>query len=483
MLTARRLLLAVSVLAALPTVAAAQTLPTTPPSGYQNAVTSNPKGTVTSFTYGANYPARVYTPPGYSTSRTYPVMYLMHGMGGSEASWQDNNLHADIQLDNLIAQGKVDPFIIVFTRNDMNDWGFGPILIEKLMPYIEANYCVSTDPNNRALGGLSMGGMLTINIGFPNPDKFHYLMPSSPAPGIQGEAQLFPSSLATAQQALRLLFFSCGSAEVGAYGCNNVDTVSGYAEKHGLGSIIKEWIVQGGAHNAATWMPSFWNFAQLAHQAGFTRVETAGRCGPGGPGGTSGGTGGASGGAGGQGGATGSAGRDGGVTGGSSGRGSGGIVGRTGGRAGDTGGAGAGGTMVAGSGGTTASGAGGSAVGTGGTARNGTGGTGSGGTMTTGAGGTAIGTGGRIATGAGGAPAGSGGVPASGGTVGIGGATSSGGGGTSVDKTDSASGCACAIASAGASSRRASSFLTLLISVVVFVGARTRRPRGFRGSA
>jgi len=179
-------------------------------------------------------------------------MYLMHGMGGSEASWHDNDLYAHIQLDNLLAQGKVAPFIIVFTRNDMNNWGFGPILLNQLIPYIEQNYCVSTDPNNRALGGLSMGGMQTINIGLPNADKFHYLMPSSSAPGIAGESTLFPSNMEAARQAMRLIFFTCGSAEVGSYGCNGNNTVRGYAENHGLGDIIEEFIVQGGAHNAAT---------------------------------------------------------------------------------------------------------------------------------------------------------------------------------------------------------------------------------------
>jgi len=248
-------------LLALPSYAGAQTLPTTPPSGYFNAVASNPKGTVTNITYGSSYAARVYTPPGYSRSQAYPYMFLMHGLGGSEASWHDNDLYAHIQLDNLIAQGAVDPFIIVFTRNDYDSWNFGPILINSLISYVEANYCVSTDPDNRALGGLSMGGMQTINIGFPNADKFHYLMPSSPAPGIQGQSQLFPNSGALAKANLKLIFFTCGSGEVGAYGCNNVNTVSGYADNVGLGSIIKEFIVQGGAHDRNTWRPSFWNFA------------------------------------------------------------------------------------------------------------------------------------------------------------------------------------------------------------------------------
>ncbi|MBN1130699.1 MAG: T9SS type A sorting domain-containing protein [Chitinispirillaceae bacterium] len=259
---------------ALPAYIASQTLPTSPPSGFYTAVASNPKGTVTNITYGTgSYKARVYTPPGYSTSQKYPAMYLMHGMGGSEASWHDNDLYAHIQLDNLIAQGKVKPFIIVFTRNDYNSWNFGPILLNELIPYVERNYSVSTDPKNRALGGLSMGGMQTINIGFPNADKFNYLMPSSSAPGIQGQSQLFPDGGTKAKANLKLILFTCGEREVGAYGCNNNNTVRGYCTNVGVSSnIIYNWIAPGGAHNSITWRPSFWNFAQLAHQAGFTNV-------------------------------------------------------------------------------------------------------------------------------------------------------------------------------------------------------------------
>ena len=194
---------------------------------------------------------------------------------GARASWHDNDLYAHIQLDNLIAQGAGRPLYHCIYKERYANWsGFGTILINELIPFVEGRYSVCANPDNRALGGLSMGGMQTINFGFPNADKFHYLMPSSPAPGIQGQSQLFPNGGALAQANLKLIFFTCGSGEVGSYGCNNVDTVSGYAESNGLGSIIKEFIVQGGAHNAATWRPSFWNFAQLAHQAGFTNVGT-----------------------------------------------------------------------------------------------------------------------------------------------------------------------------------------------------------------
>jgi len=500
MRTVKRWPLIVMGLLALPSYAAAQTLPTTPPSGYFNAVASNPKGTVTNITYGSSYAARVYTPPGYSRSQAYPYMFLMHGLGGSEASWHDNDLYAHIQLDNLIAQGAVDPFIIVFTRNDYDNWNFGPILINNLIPYVEANYCVSTDPDNRALGGLSMGGMQTINIGFPNADKFHYLMPSSPAPGIQGQSQLFPNGGALAKANLKLTFFTCGSGEVGNYGCNNVNTVSGYAQSVGLGSIIKEFIVQGGAHDRNTWRPSFWNFAQLADQAGFTQVGTmrSSGCTGGGTAGTSGGTGGASGGAGGgvggasgaggRGGAGGLAGRGGsGAAGGSSGGrgGSGGAAGGRGGQAGGTAGAGAGGTTATGAGGTMASGSGGNTAGAGGTIPTGSGGDGAGGTMITGTGGTAVGTGGTSATGAGGDPAGAGGVVGSGGKGGSGAPTGTGGGGASPGETDSTGGCTCALASGqtGAGSETASLLFFVVMSgaAVVLCRARTGRRRNLRG--
>jgi enterochelin esterase-like enzyme len=444
-------------------------------------VAANPKGTVTNITYGSNYVARVYTPPGYSRSQAYPYMFLMHGLGGSEASWHDNDLYAHIQLDNLIAQGAVDPFIIVFTRNDYANWsGFGSILINTLIPYMEQNFCVSTNPANRALGGLSMGGMQTINFGFPNADKFHYLMPSSSAPGIQGQSQLFPNGGELARANLKLIFFTCGSGEVGQYGCNNNNMVRGWAQSAGLGSIIEEYIAQGGAHNAATWRPSFWNFAQLAHQAGFTEVGTMRSmgCTGGGTGGT-GGTGGSGGvaGAGGRGGTSGLAGRGG--TGGSAG-------GNSGGRGGSGGGGGRGGQGggPGGAGGTAATGAGGAIAGSGGTSPAGTGGTsatGAGGTTVSGAGGSAVGTGGAGATGAGGAPAGAGGITATGsaGTGGDGTPTGTGGGGASPGEADSTAGCACAFAPAGARAapETASGFLA---GAMIIAAAMRRRARAGR---
>jgi MYXO-CTERM domain-containing protein len=442
-------------LLALPSYAAAQDLPTTPPSGYYDAVASNPKGTVDNVTYGSDYVARVYTPPGYSTSRKYPAMYLLHGAGGSERSWHDNDLYAHIQLDNLIAQGTVDPFIIVFTRNDYANWsGFGSILINELIPFVEERYSVCANPENRALGGLSMGGMQTINFGFPNADKFHYLMPSSPAPGIQGQSQLFPNGGALAKTNLKLIFFTCGSGEVGNYGCNNANTVRDYAKSNGLESIIEELIVQGGGHNAATWRPSFWNFAQLAHEAGFTTVGDT--CGMGGTGGMTG-----TGGKGGAGGMT---------TGGAAAGGANGGSGTMGGRS-ATGGATTGtGGAAGGVGGTTAQGGTAGSPGAGMTAAG-----------MTGRSGAANGTGGATA-GAGGTTGASGSSTTAGASMMTGGVRAATGGATSTPG-DAApppgddNGCGCSVPGSRPPS---APFLLFAAAVAAGVGRlRARRRRNF----
>lgn len=251
-----------------PVYVASQELPTMPPSGYFDNQ-GNPAGEVENITYGADYPARVYTPPDYSESKTYACMYLMHGMGGSERSWHDNDLYAHIQLDNLIAEEKVAPFIIVFTKNDMNNWSFEGPLLNDLIPYMEEHYSVSANPDNRALGGLSMGGMQTLNIGLANLDVFHYLMPSSSAPGVKSNNELFPNSGAEAGEKLKLLLLTCGSAD-GLISNNN--RVMDYCEGNDIPNVY-EWIVEGAGHDRNTWRPSFWDFARMAHDRGFTNVE------------------------------------------------------------------------------------------------------------------------------------------------------------------------------------------------------------------
>lgn len=130
----------------------------------------------------------VYTPPGYMNStQHYPVLYLQHGGGENETVWEYCGRVAHI-LDNLIAGGKVEPFIVVM-NNDMLRYGdnntavasniagvvddaFERILIESCIPHMEGNYRLKTGKWNRALAGLSMGSMMSCDIAFRHPETF-----------------------------------------------------------------------------------------------------------------------------------------------------------------------------------------------------------------------------------------------------------------------------------------------------------------------
>ena len=138
----------------------------------------------------------IYTPPGYAGStEKYPVLYLLHGAGGDEDAWTTLGRTPYI-LDNLIAAGKAKPMIVVMTNG--NAWssaapgeepkaaaapdytqmarnGFEKSLVADVIPYVEKNYRVLTDKNNRAIAGLSMGGMHTQNISNANPGMFGYI--------------------------------------------------------------------------------------------------------------------------------------------------------------------------------------------------------------------------------------------------------------------------------------------------------------------
>src|SRR5450631_437234 len=132
--------------------------------------------------------AFVYTPPGYGRdlSKRYPVLYLQHGWGEDETAW-GNQGHANLILDNLIAEGKVKPFLIVMTYGMTNDVKMGPgalrsfkiepfqtVLTDELIPYIDANFNTIADKSHRAMAGLSMGGMETHTITLNKPDVFDY---------------------------------------------------------------------------------------------------------------------------------------------------------------------------------------------------------------------------------------------------------------------------------------------------------------------
>jgi enterochelin esterase-like enzyme len=131
--------------------------------------------------------AFVYTPPGYekNTKERYPVLYLQHGWGESEYAWM-NQGHANLIMDNLIADGKVKPFIIVTTYGMTNEAKFGTIatfdvkpfenvLVKELIPYVDSHFRTHAKREKRAMAGLSMGGMETKAITLANLDTFSHI--------------------------------------------------------------------------------------------------------------------------------------------------------------------------------------------------------------------------------------------------------------------------------------------------------------------
>jgi enterochelin esterase family protein len=180
----------------------------------------------------------VYTPPEYDRgSATYPVLYLLHGSGGTEAAWTMDGL-ANVILDNLIADGKVKPMIVVmpfghpeasgrigstptFTRRDLGE--FSRDLFEDVMPMIERLYRVKRDADARAIAGLSMGGNQARQIGLGRLDVFHYVATFSGTMGVtsgtvssdairQTFATVFADPAET-NATLRLLWAAVGSDE------------------------------------------------------------------------------------------------------------------------------------------------------------------------------------------------------------------------------------------------------------------------------
>jgi len=138
----------------------------------------------------------VYTPPGYETSNArYPALYLMHGAGGTESSWFVGG-RANVILDNLIAESKAKPMVVVMPYGRA---GAGPTLdpfgpppaptegvvfpndvVEDVIPFVEKQYRISSRPDDRAIAGLSMGGNQTLRIGLTHLDLFHYIGAFSP---------------------------------------------------------------------------------------------------------------------------------------------------------------------------------------------------------------------------------------------------------------------------------------------------------------
>ena len=135
-------------------------------------------------TLGTTRTLLVYTPPGFDVNgkTKYPVLYLIHGGSDTEETWTKVG-HANLIADNLIAQGKANPMIIVMPYGNVRPkpmQDFTPDVIKDVIPFVEANYPVLTESKNRAVAGFSVGGGQTLNIGLTNTDKFAYICSYAP---------------------------------------------------------------------------------------------------------------------------------------------------------------------------------------------------------------------------------------------------------------------------------------------------------------
>jgi enterochelin esterase-like enzyme len=222
-------------------------------------------------TVGTRRKMNVYTPPGYSTDKKYPVVYLLHGIGGDETEWL-RFATPDNLFDNLIADGKMVPLVAVFPNGRAqkedhlkpgeNAFATAPAfavferdLFDDLIPAIEGRYSVKTDRESRAIAGLSMGGGQTLNFGLTHLDRFGWIGGFSSAPNTKPPAELVPDPAALKRQA-KLVMLTCGSKD----GLMNISQgLHAYLKQHDVPHV---WHVDGHAHDPAHWRSSLHGFVQ-----------------------------------------------------------------------------------------------------------------------------------------------------------------------------------------------------------------------------
>ena len=262
--------------------------------GFDSLRNDIPQGTIDTITYnsktvGTNRRALIYTPPGYSKKKKYPVLYLLHGIGGDEKEWYSQG-HPQVILDNLYAEGKVEPMIVVLPngRAMKDDRATGNImapnkvqafatfeqdLLNDLIPYIQKHYLVYTDREHRAIAGLSMGGGQSLNFGLGNLDKFAWIGGFSSAPNTKTPQELIPDP-AKARDQLKLLWISCG---------DNDGLMPFSKRTHDYlyqNNIVHIFYVEPGMHDFKVWKNDLFMFSQLifkpVNASGFSQYTVLG---------------------------------------------------------------------------------------------------------------------------------------------------------------------------------------------------------------
>lgn len=235
----------------------------------------------------------VYTPPGYdpptrsgssravsrddtSAAARFPVLYLLHGANADETAWYRLG-RANLILDNLLAAGKIKPFIVVMPFGYGVDPGasappgrntelFATDLLEDVIPFIEATYRALNHRDHRAIVGLSMGGGQALTIGLNHLDRFSHIGGFSSG---LGRAEDFPAAYAKAiakpvdtNKALRLLWVGCGTSD-GAFAASK-----GFSEFLTNHKVAHTFRATDGAHTWMVWRRYLNEIAPLLFQSG-----------------------------------------------------------------------------------------------------------------------------------------------------------------------------------------------------------------------
>jgi len=223
-------------------------------------------------TVGSTRKMLIYTPPGYTTNKKYPVLYLLHGIGGDHLEWYKNGA-PQVILDNLYADKKLVPMIVVLPNGRaMKDdrpgenifdpekvkafETFEQDLLNDIIPFVESKYPVIINRESRALAGLSMGGGQSLNFGLTNLNIFAWIGGFSSAPNTKTPEALVPDPGETAKK-LKLLWISCGDQ----------DRLITFSQR--LHKYLKEnnvphiWHVEPGVHDFKVWKSDLYYFSQL----------------------------------------------------------------------------------------------------------------------------------------------------------------------------------------------------------------------------
>jgi len=290
----KKLLCFISILFVFTGFSIAQKIVNHAPQGFDSLQTSIEHGILDTIYYqsktvGTNRKALIYTPPGYSKDKRYPVLYLLHGIGGDEKEWL-NGGHPQIILDNLYSENKIEPMIVVMPngRAMKDDRAGGNImapdkvqafatfekdLLNDLIPFIEKTFPVYTDREHRAIAGLSMGGGQSLNFGLGNLDAFAWIGGFSSAPNTKKPELLVPNP-DEAKNKLKLLWISCGDND-------GLITFSLRTHNYLLSNDVPHiFYIMPGVHDFNVWKTSLYIFTQLIFKpvdvSTFTKYSVSG---------------------------------------------------------------------------------------------------------------------------------------------------------------------------------------------------------------